>query len=291
MSINKRIKSKPDNETLIQNLIGWANEQPEYKTGNFPDVDRKINPVDKLKLAKWAESAKKLCPPDSDWPVILGSEITPQDPLTALVRNFIHALGKNGVNAILSALVTSRITEDGESRRVEGLLDALCKHINTLPDIMQPNIGVMSWQEAKKRAEKRIENEQFPGIVKLAKIAPCSRGTMRKAINRSDILTKAEQNYKNHSGIPSAVSLNDKVLAKQKADKEIDPSIAADTDAILNKLIDNAPVEKKAQTQAEINNMSKEQKQELAVAYAQQFDDERQDDPKERKRKPRRRKP
>ena len=146
----------------------------------------------------------------------------------------------------------------------------------------------MRWKQVQKDAEEYLKNNKFSGITKFASLFDCSRNTMRKAIDASDTLKDAEQQYKDQSGTPTAVTLTDKVLTSRQSVDVIDPSIAADTDNLLQKLIDQAPPEKKVETKAQIEKMTPEQKQKLAVEYAKQIDDNQQDDPK--KRKPRRRK-
>jgi hypothetical protein len=86
-----------DVEALIKNLLDWANKQPEYTTGLNPDDDRIICPVDRLQLARYAEAAKSLLPPDRQ----------------EAFRNFAGAIGQN---SIPGALIT-----------LSPLLDALCE--------------------------------------------------------------------------------------------------------------------------------------------------------------------
>lgn len=152
------------------------------------------------------------------------------------------------------------------------------------------NVQGMSWDVAQKKAENYISHKGFPGIVKLSKAVGCSQNTMRKAINDSPKLTKAEQEYKRQSNSVKGkvVTLTDKAIASIPSDKQDDPSIAADTEAILKKLVNESPPEKKPETRARIENMTPKQKQQLAKTYSEQYDDLHQDDPK--KRQPRRRK-
>jgi len=145
------------------------------------------------------------------------------------------------------------------------------------------NLEGMPHQTAKIKAEKYIDENGFPGITKLKADIGCSRGTMRKAINKSEKLTRAEKEYRNHSGRPTAESLTDGVVAAREESREIAPSVLADTDALLKKLVRDAPVTKRAETQAQIDGMSQEQRQELAATFAQQVDDKQQDDPETRK--------
>jgi len=155
--------------------------------------------------------------------------------------------------------------------------------------ISQSNVKGMSWQKAKTKAEKYLEDNKFPGITKLAKKIGCSRNTMGKAIKQSDILKEAEQKYyKERSRAPRAVTLTDKVLVSHQASDVTDPSVIADTEAILKKLIEDAPQAMREETKEELRNMSDEQRQKTAALYAKQIDDDRQDNPK--KKKPRRRK-
>lgn len=155
--------------------------------------------------------------------------------------------------------------------------------------VRQSNVHGMSWQEAKTKAEEYLEDNEFLGITKLTRYLGCAQNTTRKAIDNSEILTKAEQQYKKRSGTPAVVTLTDKVLASKQSNDVTDPSILADADAILKKLIEKIPPEKKEGVEEELRNMSDEQRQRTAALYAEQIDDARQDDPKTRKN--RRRKP
>jgi hypothetical protein len=180
-----------------------------------------------------------------------------------------------------------------------GLEDAVSDEAVSGRPMKPPNISGMSWQEAKKKAEKYLaDGNTFPGITELRKaIGGCHYKTMRRAINESEILKEAEQQHNAHHGTPKAVSLTDKILAGRKSTEETDPSILADTaertEALLKRLVGEqarSPAEK-AEAEARIDNMSQEEKQELADTCAQQLDDDQQNDPQKKGRKPRRRKP
>ena len=49
-------------EALIQILLGWAKEQPEYVHLDSPHEDRTLNRLDKVRPAYCVEVAKDLCP-------------------------------------------------------------------------------------------------------------------------------------------------------------------------------------------------------------------------------------
>jgi len=151
------------------------------------------------------------------------------------------------------------------------------------------NVQGMSWRAAKDKAEKYVASQDFPGITKLHKIIGCAPNTMRKAINNSEKLKEAELKCGKQSSSVSAVTLTNKVIASCPSNRQDDPSVVADTNSLLAKLVKEAPPEKRDETQAAIDNMNQEGKQSLAFEFAKQIDDARQDDP--RKRKPRRRKP
>ena len=90
-----RNQTDTESEALIQNLLAWLQEQPEYATGEFPDKDRLLNGVDKLRLARYAEQVKNL----------LGDDLA--------IEHFITAIGTNNVTATVLAMT--------------GLLDVLAK--------------------------------------------------------------------------------------------------------------------------------------------------------------------
>lgn len=180
-------QTRPEIEILIQSLLAWMNEQPEYITGNFPDEERILSPVDKLKLACHAEQASNLCPPDTDWPLILSSDAVPQDPLTASVRNLLRVLGENSVSATLLALT--------------GLLDVLCK-CTVVPMVKIPKRVKAAWDNywyAVKRKEPLLQTEDDAyewltqyGTIEGTKLPP-NLGDFKDYLKRYRRLTKEVQ--------------------------------------------------------------------------------------------------
>ena len=87
-------------------MLDWQKEQPEYKTGN--ETERKLTPVDKLTLARYAETFNKLCPENK-----------------RAFDNLVLAISNNSIQGTLLALTT--------------MLDALCELRNTLSITEQPD--------------------------------------------------------------------------------------------------------------------------------------------------------
>jgi hypothetical protein len=92
-------------EALIKSLLAWQNEQPEFTTGLEPDEDRILNPVDKLRLARFADKAK----------VFLQDSPSHKNVL----QSFVTALSTNNIPATLMTGTK--------------LLDVLCEVRHTLP--------------------------------------------------------------------------------------------------------------------------------------------------------------
>ncbi len=132
----------------------------------------------------------------------------------------------------------------------------------------------MSWQEARGQAETIVDHIGFPGSVILATLVGCDRKTLRKAIKNSTKLSDAQKKHKaNRRSLPAA-ELSKKTLAKQEQTSEPDPSVSAeilDTDAVLQKLLNNTPAKDRAKAEASLKNLSREQQINLARVY--------QDDP------------
>jgi hypothetical protein len=91
-------------EATIESLLAWQNEQPEYKTDEYPDEDRTLNSVDRLRLARLGERAK-FCLQDSA-------------NHKNLFQDFITAYSENTIPAMLGIALK--------------LCDALCEIRNTL---------------------------------------------------------------------------------------------------------------------------------------------------------------
>lgn len=92
-------------EALIKSFLAWQNEQPEFTTGLEPDEDRILNPVDKLRLARFADKAK----------VFLQDSPSHKNVL----QSFVTALSTNNIPATLMTGTK--------------LLDVLCEVRHTLP--------------------------------------------------------------------------------------------------------------------------------------------------------------
>ena len=158
------------------------------------------------------------------------------------------------------------------------------------PKAMKGNISGPSWQEVLKGAEKYLaDGKTFPGVGNMAKRLGCSENTLRKAIKNSKILQQAKQKCDFQADRPTAESLTEAVAASLTENREIDPSEAADTDALLKRLLRETPPPMLDETKAKIDAMNEEGKQALAAQYAKQIDEKQQDD--RETRKPRTRRP
>jgi len=140
-------------------------------------------------------------------------------------------------------------------------------------EVSRSNIKGMSWKEAKAQAEKYVKKHGYPGLGKLTEIVGCSPNTLRKAIERSEILCSAKREYDHQRKVPKAVALTEKILAKTKQTTEKSPESLAKED-VIKVLYEKATPEELKKLEA----MSTEELKNLVSLYGEQFDDDNQDD-------------
>lgn len=75
-------------------------------------------------------------------------------------------------------------------------------------ETLKANKRGMSWQEAKDKAEKHIDEHKYPGLKKLVRIIGCAPNTLRRAVKNSKKLSIAKERYEN----PQLPTLRDKGL-------------------------------------------------------------------------------
>lgn len=145
--------------------------------------------------------------------------------------------------------------------------------VNTQPQEKgeQDNISGMRWQDAKKKAETIVAEAGFKGFEKLRKSVGCgSKNTLRKAIDDSDMLTKAEADYKATSSTLKAVGLTENILATYGQTSEESSLSETGVNEILDELLKNVEEinpAKLEQTKTELKNMTPEGRQQLADTY------------------------
>jgi hypothetical protein len=135
----------------------------------------------------------------------------------------------------------------------------------------QGNISGMRWQDAQKKAESIVDRAGFRGFEKLKKAVGCGhKQTLRKAIENSPKLTKAEADYKATSRTLKAVGLTENVLATYEQPSEGKSISDTEVEEILAELLRNVEEVNPGmldQTRAELKNMDEERRRRLAETY------------------------